>query len=95
MSNGLYKYRKLVDSINVAYSTLHNLSNDELRIKVSEIEKDINTSANKTKALNNCLVTVYAIVKETARRLSEGNIIVTASDNDFKLAEMYDFVEII
>ena len=95
MSEVLEKYRKLVDSINVEYKILCRLSNDELRMRLYQIAEAINDSENKNNALDEYLVPVFAIVKETARRFSEGNIVVKANPNDVKLAEMYDFVEII
>lgn len=95
MSNVLDKYQDLVGSINTEYRKLHSLSNDELRQKLCQIELAINDYEDKQKGLNEYLVPVFAIVKETARRFTEGNIVVTANSNDVKLAEMYDFVEII
>lgn len=38
---------------------------------------------------------MYALVKETARRFSLGNIEVNATPNDLYLAEKYDFLEIL
>lgn len=94
MNDTLDKYKELVKLINVEYNELSNVSNDELRAKISYIEQCIVVCDNKQKALDNYLVQVYAIVKETARRFSEGNIIVTANSNDRSLANHYDFVEI-
>lgn len=94
MSEVLDKYRKLVDSINVKYKTLCRLSNDNLRTRLSQIAKEINDSENKDNALDEYLVPVFAIIKETARRFTEGNIIVTANDYDMFLSETYDFVAI-
>ena len=95
MSEIINKYSKLVDSINKEYATLCSLSNDELRMRLSQIAAAINDSRSKEKALNNYLVPVFSIVKETARRFSEGDIEVWANSNDIRLANMYDFVEII
>lgn len=94
MSDVLEKYRKLVDSINVEYKTLCRLSNDELRMRLYQIADAIKGSENKNKALDEHLVHVFAIVKETARRFTKGNIIVTANDYDKFLSETYDFVAI-
>ncbi|MBQ8864625.1 MAG: SEC-C domain-containing protein [Bacteroidaceae bacterium] len=94
MSKVLDKYRKLVDSINMEYNTLCRLSNDELRTRLSQIATVINDSENKSKALDKYLVSTFAIIKETARRFKEGNIIVTANDYDKFLSETYDFVAI-
>ena len=94
MSNILEKYQKTVEAINSEYATLHSLTNDELRIKLHHIERFINDQGDKSDALNKCLVPVFAIVKETARRFSLGNIEVTATPNDLRIAEKYDFIKI-
>lgn len=94
MSNSLEKYRKTVEAINSEYATLHSLTNDELRIKLHHIERFINEQEDKSDALNKSLVSVFAIVKETARRFSLGNIEVTATPNDLRIAEKYDFIKI-
>ena len=94
MSKYRDKYENLIDSINVEYKTLCRLSNDELRTRLSQIATEINDSENKSKALDKYLVPTFAIIKETARRFKEGNIIVTANDYDKFLSETYDFVAI-
>lgn len=70
MSKILEKYQKTVEAINSEYATLHSLTNDELRIKLHHIERFINEQGDKSDALNKCLVPVFAIVKETARRFN-------------------------
>lgn len=95
MNNPLEKYKKTVDAINSEYATLHSLTNDELRVRLRHIEQFINEQEDKPCALDKMLVSVFAIVKETARRFSIGNIEVTATLNDLRIAEKYDFVEII
>lgn len=94
MSNSLEKYKKTVESINTEYATLHSLTNDELRVRLRHIEQFINKQENKPYALDKMLVSVFAIVKETARRFSLGNIEVTATPNDLRIAEKYDFIKI-
>ena len=94
MSEVLDKFRKLVDAINVEYNTLCIMSNDELRMRLYQIKMAINDSDNKNKALYEYLVPAFAIIKETARRFTEGNIIVSANDYDKFLSETYDFVSI-
>ena len=94
MSEVLDKFRKLVDAINVEYNTLCIMSNDELRMRLYQIKMAINDSDNKNKALDEYLVPAFAIIKETARRFTEGNIIVSANDYDKFLSETYDFVSI-
>ena len=76
MNDLLDYYKEVVKLINAEYETLFNLSNDELCVKLFTIEQCINLSENKTKVLDEYLIQVYAIVKETARRFSEGNIII-------------------
>lgn len=85
MNSILDKYQYLVDAINEDYKKLHNVSNDELRNRLCQIEIAINNYEDKQKGLDEYLVSVFAIVKETARRFSEGNIVVTANYNDVKL----------
>lgn len=94
MNNALNKYWSLVDEINQVFRNLKTLSNDELRHELQLIEHEINQSVNKTKTLNDNLVNVYAIVKETARRFSEGNVIVKATDFDKTISEDVDFIVI-
>lgn len=94
MNNILDKYQPLVGSINKEYSKIRGLSSDELRQKLFQIEISINDYEDKRKGLDEYLVQVFALVKETARRFSEGNIVVSANSNDIMLANMYDFVEI-
>ena len=95
MSKVLEEFWKLVDSINMEYAILHSLSNDELRMRLSQITIAINDCENQDNAIDGYLVPVFSIVKETARRFCEGNIEVFANTNDIKLAGMYDFVEIV
>ena len=95
MSEIFDKYKKLVDSINMEYATLCSLSNDELRMRLNKIVIAVNDNENKNKALDEYLVSVFSIVKETARRFSEGDIEVNANSNDVWLADKYDFVEIV
>lgn len=94
MSDTLEKYQKIVEAINSEYATLHSLTNDELRARLYHIERYINEQEDKSDALNKSLVSVFAIVKETARRFSLGNIEVTATSNDLRIAEIYDFIKI-
>lgn len=84
----------IVNNINVHYSSLQSLSNDELRDKVAKIEALIANSNDKQEALDRFLPEVYAIVKETAHRLTMGDIIVSVNSNDEYLAETFDFVKI-
>lgn len=70
MNNSLEKYKKTVESINTEYATLHSLTNDELRVRLQHIEQFINKQEDKPCALDNMLVSVFAIVKETARRFT-------------------------
>ena len=94
MNNPTEIYKNTVRAINSEYATLHSLSNDELRNRVCDIEQSISTYKNRAQALDENLVVVFAIVKETARRFFLGPIEVNATHNDFMLAQKYDFVEI-
>lgn len=123
----------IVDKVAAEYATLQGLSNDELRQKTKDLQKEISDyiSAEESKiaelkleaekpettveakeemydeidkisevvdkkieeVLQKILPAGFAVVKETARRLSEGPITVTATDMDRELAEMgKDFI---
>lgn len=88
------EFRPIIRDINNYYESLWSLTNDEIRDKVCQIQVTINSSDDISNALDEKLPEVFAIVKETARRFAEGNIIVLANDNDKHLAECYDFVKI-
>ncbi len=90
----LDNYMEMVLLINDEYNSLSNLSNDELRRKLYFIKDQINIHLDSSNILDNYLVQVYAIVKETARRFAQGDIIVSANDYDCQLAKNYDFIEI-
>ena len=94
MNKSLEKYKKIVCNINTEYANIRSLSNDELRNSLCKIEQYINVHKDKNRSLDENLISVFAIVKETARRFSLGDIEVTANQNDLMLAETYDFVEI-
>lgn len=81
-----------VTQINNRFEELNKFSNDELRNLVEKIKNDIALSPDHNTALTNALVEVFAIVKETARRFSKGEIVVTANSHDKFLANKYDFV---
>lgn len=83
-----------VNEINKIYSSLPDLSNDELRFRINQIEFHIKNTVDEKTSLDNFLPEVFAIVKETARRFSNGDIEVTANSYDRWLAEKYDFVKI-
>ena len=83
----------LVKQINRVYLELQNLSNDELRKRTRELKHRILTSSDKD-ILDVCLVECFAIVKDTARRFSEGEVKVVANAFDKKIAQKYDFIVI-
>lgn len=90
-----YKDCEAIHEINTIFAKLTTLTVDELRQRVDEIKNTIRLyEDDKSDLLDEFLPEVYAIVKETARRLSYGNIIVTANHNDRLLAEEFDFVTI-
>lgn len=84
----------LINKINFIYTSLQNLSNEKLRSKVKEIEQLILNSENQQEELESHLPEVYAIVKDTARRFSEGDILVCATPLDRKLAQEVDYLTI-
>ena len=84
----------LVDEINSFYNQYHSLSNDELRATLLSIQQEIIASDNDVLAMDKNLSKVFAIVKETARRFSIGDVVVTASDKDRAFANAYDFVDL-
>lgn len=94
MNNSIEILKRQVSHINEIFHAYENLTNDELREKSIQIKISVNNSPDKKEALNKALPEVYALVKETARRFSLGQIIVTANEYDIRLASNYDFVEI-
>ena len=84
----------IVNKINTRYSAIQSLSNDELRDMVVQIETQIANTNDKQEVLEHFLPEVFAIVKETAHRLTKGDIIVSANSYDEFLAENFDFVRI-
>ncbi len=90
------KLKDAIAQINAIYEPSHSLSNDELRKSMRLIEDEVKLSSNREDTLSKYLPKVFALVKETARRFSEGNIVVTANDNDKKIVaqNMYDFISI-
>ena len=94
MNKSIILYNELVAQINAESAELCSLTSDELRSRLSSIEKHISSCDNKSATLDKYLVQVYAIVKETARRFSLGDIVVQANKYDRFLAANYDFVVI-
>jgi preprotein translocase subunit SecA len=94
MKNRYKEEAQLIEAINSRYESFRPLSNDALRDAVCTIEQDINASPDVKAATDAYLVEVFALVKETARRFAEGEVVVTANTNDRRLAEIYDFVDI-
>lgn len=82
----------LVNAINHKYSELHNISNDDIRTRVKEIELQINDSKDPKGEFALHLPEVYAIVKEVSRRFTEGDIIVSATLLDHILAKETDYI---
>ena len=94
MNDSIEIFKRQVSLINEIFYSYENLTNDELRDKSIQIKIIVNNSPDKNKALNEALPEVYALVKETARRFSLGQVVVTANEYDIWLASNYDFVEI-
>lgn len=88
------KAYSLVEDIKCIQQSIECISNDELRNFMQQIHADIHCVQDIEKALNENLCKVFAAVKELARRLSEGNIIVTANTKDIEFAAENDFVKI-
>ncbi len=88
--------RNLIAAINAAYEGLKEKSNDELRQEVMIITSCIACATQKTEALDSFIVPIFAIVKETARRFTQGDIVVTANEQDRWLSQdkSNDFVTI-
>ena len=84
----------LVEQINLRFLQLREMSNDDLRSALLRVSSNISKRKSVKRALNTYLTEVYAIIKETARRFSLGDVVVTANDYDVQLAEDYDFVRI-
>lgn len=86
----------VVAEINAIYVGLNCLSNDDLRAKVQSIECEIANSEKHEETLDKYLPMVFAIVKETARRFTEGDIVVKANSNDRKFfaQKEFDFITI-
>lgn len=86
--------KQVVTKVNAIYGKFHSLSNDELRAKMQSIENEIVISEKQGETLDKYLPTVFAVVKETARRFTEGDIVVTANEKDQKFADEkeYDFI---
>lgn len=80
----------LVREINHRYVLFSDHTDDGLREFVGRIEKRIAEGEDP----NKYLADIYAIVKETARRFSQGDIIVRANENDVRLSRETDFVTI-
>ena len=94
MTDPKNQFQPLIEEINNTFIRLQDLSNDDLRAELKKVEIAINKRKSPQRALSANLVKVFAIVKETARRFSKGNVVVTANDNDIYLAENFDFVSI-
>ena len=88
------RFLNLVGEINKKFETLRFLTNDELRSILTDLRNNIEGNHDVQNALDEILPTAYALVKEVARRFSEGNLIVNANDFDRKSAYTYDFIKI-
>lgn len=81
-----------ISKINKSYVGLSTLSNDELRNKFQALRKQVIESKV---TLDNILIEVFSIIKETMRRFSETEEIqVSATENDRRLSSC-DYVKII
>lgn len=94
MNDVTARFLPLVEEINLRFLELREMSNDDLRLALLRVSSNISKRKSVKRALNTYLTEVYAIIKETARRFSLGDVVVTANDYDVQLAEDYDFVRI-
>lgn len=78
-----------IKAINDTFNTLSGLSCDDLRIKFNSIRSRVSEGEAN---IDDVLVDVFAIVKETMRRFTLGCIKVKATQKDITLAKCYDFV---
>lgn len=88
------KFSLVVDQINEFYKEYSLYSNDEIRCLTKQIESEFKKNLEDETVLESFLPQVYAIVKDTARRFTQGEVEVTANDWDRELAEIFDFVVI-
>ncbi|WP_317418285.1 hypothetical protein [Phocaeicola coprophilus] len=94
MNDSIEIFKRQISHINEIFHSYENLTNDELREKGIQIKISVSNSSDKNETLNKALPEVYALVKETARRFSLGQVVVMANEYDIWLASNYDFVEI-
>lgn len=94
MNDFIEIFKRQISHINEIFHSYENLTNDELREKGIQIKTTVSNSPDKNETLNKALPEVYALVKETARRFSLGQVVVMANEYDIWLASNYDFVEI-
>ena len=85
MNDTIANFMAVVEQINERFVQLYAYSNDELREAFTKVATIISNSTSAELALNENLVEVYAIIKETARRFSQGEVIVTANANDIEV----------
>lgn len=79
-----------IKAINEAYDELSKLSNDELRNKFQDIRTSV---VEQSVTLDNVLIDVFAIVKETMRRFAKNKyIIVEANPTETLWDDSYDFI---
>lgn len=81
-------------AINCRYKDFYDLSDDGLRNQMALYEKTIKESKDKEKVLEELAIDVFAILKETLRRLSYRDLKVQATQKDIYLAKHFDFVDI-
>ena len=89
-------FDRLIGEINDYYRLLCHLSNDELRLELQCIKTAISLTGNGDQniALNNYLPKAFAILKETCKRFTEGDVIVTANEKDIEWSNIHDFIDI-
>lgn len=88
------KLKGEIHAINCRYMDFHVLSDDGLRKQMASYEKIIKESKDREKVLEELAIDVFALLKETLRRLSFRDLKVQATQKDIYLAQHFDFVGI-
>ena len=88
----LDRIKSLVVEINEQYQSLGSLSNDELRVRYSQLRNEaldkLQHGISEKEILDSALIEVFSLLKEVTRRFSENDEIkVEQTDLDVKLFE--------
>lgn len=94
----LDRIKSLVVEINEQYQSLSSLSNDELRVRYSQLRNEafdkLQHGISEKEILDSALIEVFALLKEVTRRFSENDEIKVEQTNlDVKLFENVPFIK--